>query len=116
MYSAVGDNCPVFRFFSGRILVVLFVAMYYCFHIDQETLVADAVSPQPISDMIAESLVVIIAQKFLEKKGFYRGDIDGVLWIKTIQALKSFQKKSGLPVTGKLDKQSLKALGFVLTE
>ncbi len=50
------------------------------------------------------------AQQELQSAGFYKGKIDGVDGPKTKQALMSFQKKNGLPQTGKLDQATMAQL------
>lgn len=48
----------------------------------------------------------------LAYEGFVAPDVTGVLDIPTAQALRSFQEQSGLPVTGRLDKQTWKHLAL----
>jgi hypothetical protein len=50
-------------------------------------------------------------QLVLEKKGYYKGEIDGVISRRMRKALKKFQKDNGLPI-GALDLQTIKALGI----
>jgi hypothetical protein len=52
------------------------------------------------------------AQTKLAAEGADPGVLDGVLGAKTIAAIKSFQKQSGLPETGELDKTTLDKLGI----
>lgn len=56
---------------------------------------------------------IVISQVQLALKGrrFYEGDIDGKMNNATQKALESFQNSVSLPV-GKLDKQTIEALGF----
>jgi hypothetical protein len=51
------------------------------------------------------------AQQALQQKGHDPGQIDGVMGPNTKQALKSFQQAQGLQSSGKLDGQTLAALG-----
>ncbi|HUH86237.1 MAG TPA: peptidoglycan-binding domain-containing protein [Stellaceae bacterium] len=50
------------------------------------------------------------AQQQLQSAGFYKGKIDGIDGRQTRQALMSFQKKNGLPQTGKLDETTMAKL------
>jgi peptidoglycan hydrolase-like protein with peptidoglycan-binding domain len=50
-------------------------------------------------------------QQALAKKGFDPGPIDGVLGPQTEQALRKFQDYYGIKVTGRIDNQTLYALG-----
>lgn len=49
---------------------------------------------------------VMNIQKKLKEKGFYKGAIDGILDVKTIDAIKALQKKNNMPETGELDFQT----------
>ena len=51
-------------------------------------------------------------QKRLESRGFNPGPIDGLWGGRTLRALKTFQKESGLPATGRLDMATRKKLGL----
>lgn len=51
-----------------------------------------------------------IYQSILKKKGFYQGTIDGLWGPVSKEALQKFQKTIGLPVTGRLDKATVKEL------
>jgi len=44
-------------------------------------------------------------------KGHYRGDVDGVLGLRTRASIRGFQKPENLPVTGQLDTQTAGKLG-----
>lgn len=46
-------------------------------------------------------------QEKLKEKGFYSGEIDGVLDIKTQEAIKKLQKKNNIAETGELDFQTM---------
>jgi peptidoglycan hydrolase-like protein with peptidoglycan-binding domain len=50
------------------------------------------------------------AQEGLAKAGFYKGKPTGVFNADTKKALKSYQKKNKLPVTGRLDDEVLNKL------
>lgn len=59
-----------------------------------------------------KSSTLLKAQKKLDQEGYNAGRADGKWGSKTADAVKSFQKKNNLPVTGKLDKQTLADLGI----
>ena len=52
------------------------------------------------------------AQTELKSLGFYYGEIDGAMSVETLSALKRYQIRNGLEVTGALDAQSKEALGL----
>jgi peptidoglycan hydrolase-like protein with peptidoglycan-binding domain len=49
-------------------------------------------------------------QERLQAAGFSPGPVDGRLGLQTRAALRHYQQRKGLPVTGTLDPQTLKAL------
>lgn len=49
-------------------------------------------------------------QQRLQAEGLYSGHIDGIDGPQTHQALSQFQQKNGLPVTGRLDNQTMASL------
>ena len=49
-------------------------------------------------------------QSGLARQGYYRGPIDGVVGSGSRQAIRAFQEKEGLPVTGLIDPNVLRAL------
>jgi hypothetical protein len=57
--------------------------------------------------------IVRRAQTELRRQGFYDGDITGNLGQLTRQAIGSFQRQQGLPVTRRLDRETARALGVV---
>src|SRR4029434_9677270 len=52
------------------------------------------------------------AQTELKTQGFYYGEIDGNLSSETSSAIKRYQIRNGLEVTGTLTQQTLEALGL----
>jgi peptidoglycan hydrolase-like protein with peptidoglycan-binding domain len=55
-------------------------------------------------------------QQALADGGFYRYGVDGKWGPYSDAALRSFQQSKGLPVTGRLDKETAKRLGVVYSE
>jgi hypothetical protein len=51
-------------------------------------------------------------QALLEEANMYTGDIDGIFGPNTASALRQYQTKHGLPVTGELDEATRKALSI----
>ncbi|MBV9645041.1 MAG: peptidoglycan-binding protein [Verrucomicrobia bacterium] len=49
-------------------------------------------------------------QRALTQGGFYRGRIDDKIGPETRRAIREFQRKQGLPVSGRLDNATLGAL------
>jgi peptidoglycan hydrolase-like protein with peptidoglycan-binding domain len=60
-------------------------------------------------------LLVRSAQQALADRGYDVGLIDGQLGPKTADALRKFQSKTQLPVTGRLDSQTIAALHLEAT-
>lgn len=58
------------------------------------------------------SAAVAQAQKILNRQGYRAGKVDGKFGSKTSTAVKLFQKRMDLAVTGKLDDQTLEVLGI----
>ncbi|HET9306286.1 MAG TPA: peptidoglycan-binding domain-containing protein [Candidatus Sulfotelmatobacter sp.] len=50
-------------------------------------------------------------QEALRNKGHYRGQIDGVLGLRTRASIRAYQKAENLPVTGNLDNETAGRLG-----
>jgi peptidoglycan hydrolase-like protein with peptidoglycan-binding domain len=55
--------------------------------------------------------IIAGAQYQLMSRGYYRGRVDGKYGSQTAFALRAFQSRAGLPPTGRLDMQTLDALG-----
>ena len=51
-------------------------------------------------------------QSELARRGYYRGQVNGVIDSESQQAIRAFQKAQGLPVTGLIDPRVLKALNL----
>lgn len=64
------------------------------------------------SKPVVKDAGVMRAQVELMDKGFYKGDIDGILGPQTKAAIIDFQKSKNLPQTGALDDATLTALGI----
>jgi peptidoglycan hydrolase-like protein with peptidoglycan-binding domain len=54
--------------------------------------------------------IILAVQKELSRLGYYRGPVDGVIGSETVKAVRWFQSVSNLPVTGRIDDSTLKAL------
>lgn len=67
----------------------------------------DSTCSNPCSIGITERV-----QRSLKVKGISPGPIDGRMGPKLKKALRTFQEKQNLPVTGLIDKQTLDALGL----
>ena len=61
-------------------------------------------------DKNADRDPVKAAQKALKERGYEVDDADGKLGPKTHAAVRAFQKAEGLPVTGRLDKETMTRL------
>jgi len=66
------------------------------------------IQPSPSLQMVSD---VRSAQQALKDDGYNVGPIDGKMGPKTAAALRKFQKDHGIQATGRLDSQTLAALG-----
>ena len=55
--------------------------------------------------------ILAAAQYQLMSRGYYRGRVDGKNGSRTAFAVRAFQSSAGLPPTGRLDIETVKALG-----
>ncbi len=69
--------------------------------------IADNNSGQQAGGSLPEAV-----QRQLAKRGYYKGTVDGQFGPASRTALSRFQKKAGLKETGKIDEDTLDALGF----
>ena len=70
----------------------------------------DRALPKPTAQAV--SSMVVRTQAALMRKGYYEGDIDGVLGDETRAALKAFQKDEKIKETGRMDIETLTRLGI----
>jgi putative peptidoglycan binding protein len=56
------------------------------------------------------SVLTTSVQSALENRGYYHGQIDGVIGAGSRSAIRNFQTDQGLPVTGSIDRKLLSAL------
>jgi hypothetical protein len=56
--------------------------------------------------------LAVSVQSELARSGYYTGQIDGVIGSGSRQAIREFQAKQGLPVTGRIDPKLLDSLGI----
>jgi peptidoglycan hydrolase-like protein with peptidoglycan-binding domain len=54
--------------------------------------------------------VIYTVQELLARRGFYRGDVDGLPGPATSEAVALFQRDEGLPASGQLDQETLREL------
>src|SRR5262249_52453029 len=54
------------------------------------------------------------AQMALKNRGFDPGEMNGMISSQTMEAIRQFQKASGLPINGKLDQRTQAALGITI--
>lgn len=65
---------------------------------------------QVVYQQAADSLAAEV-QIALARRGFYRGSIDGIIGSGTRRALRNFQIAERLPVTNRIDRSTVEALG-----
>ena len=58
---------------------------------------------------------VMATQQALKEKGFDPGPIDGVMGLRTVSALKDYQKSEHLAMTGRMDRDTTAKLGATAT-
>lgn len=56
--------------------------------------------------------IVRDVQLELRRRGFYNGEIDGIFGPRTRDGLMAYQSRRGIPVTGAIDRDTLRALGL----
>lgn len=64
------------------------------------------------SNQNTDSTIAADAQEQLARRGYYRGEIDGILGPETRRAIMRYQSSHGLSVTGRLNMDMLHALGL----
>jgi hypothetical protein len=64
------------------------------------------------SDQSTDSTIATAAQEQLARRGYYHGEIDGILGPETRRAIMRYQSDHGLRVTGRLNMDMLHALGL----
>jgi peptidoglycan hydrolase-like protein with peptidoglycan-binding domain len=70
-------------------------------------------TPYEMASPDVQQRVVAEAQIFLARRGYYRSDIDGIYGPGTEFALRAFQSRSGLQLSGRFDMPTLRALGLM---
>lgn len=70
-------------------------------------------TPYEIAPPDLQRHVIVGAQTLLARGGFYRSGIDGEFGPGTVAALRAFQRRSGLPPDGRLNMETLSALGLL---
>ena len=70
-------------------------------------------TPYAMASPDVQQRVIADAQFVLARRGYYRGDVDGIYGTGTEFALRAFQSRSGLLPTGRFDVPTLRALGLV---
>ena len=79
----------------------------------QETNGIFAGTPYEMASPEIQQRVIADAQIFLARRGYYRSDIDGIYGPGTEFALRAFQSRIGLPLNGRFDMRTLRALGLM---
>jgi peptidoglycan hydrolase-like protein with peptidoglycan-binding domain len=78
-----------------------------------ETSEVFAGTPYEIAPPDLQRHVIVGAQTLLARAGFYRSGIDGNFGPGTAAAIRAFQSRSGLPADGRLNMETLAALGLL---
>src|SRR6516162_8583091 len=63
-----------------------------------------------LAQLVRADSTVQEAQQELKEQGYYFGQVNGEKDADTIAAIRRFQIRSGLPITGELDEQTLRTL------
>jgi len=82
---------------------------YYSYYDDSDGDYYDDQGPADVGSSLSQEVVVAV-QKELTQLGYYHGPIDGVIGQQTEKAIRWFQSTDKLPVTGRIDNPTLKAL------
>ena len=67
-------------------------------------------TPYDVAPPEVQRNIVTSAEAILSQRGLYRGDIDGVFGPNLEFSLRAYQSRVGIPITGRLDLQTLAAL------
>jgi peptidoglycan hydrolase-like protein with peptidoglycan-binding domain len=70
-------------------------------------------TPYEVATPDLQQHIIANAQIMLARRGYYRSDIDGVYGPGTEFALRAYQGRVGLAVTGRLDLETLAAMGML---
>jgi len=70
-------------------------------------------TPFEVSPPAVQQRVIIGAQSLLARRGYYRGEIDGVYGPGTEFAVRAYQARFGMQQTGRLNMETLGALGLL---
>ncbi len=70
-------------------------------------------TPYEIAPPDLQRHVIVGAQTLLARAGYYRSGIDGEFGPGTIAALRAFQRRAGIPPDGRLNMETLAALGLL---
>lgn len=70
-------------------------------------------TPYAIAPPDLQRRVIVGAQALLARAGYYRSGIDGEFGQGTVTAVRAFQIRSGLPADGRLNMETLSALGLL---
>ena len=73
---------------------------------------SSAVPAPALMPAVAEESIAADVQEILQRRGYYHGEITGVISDTTRGAIADFQKDNDLPITGYITKSLLKALGL----
>ena len=61
---------------------------------------------------LTDDATVAAVQRRLARAGYYHGAIDGVIGTGTRRAIAAYERKNGLPVDGRIDRQLLATMGL----
>lgn len=67
-----------------------------------------------VTDLRAGDSTVLRAQRILQQRGYYRGEVDGIMGSQTAAAIRRYQVAENLRVTGQLNPQTIRSLGLPL--
>ncbi len=70
-------------------------------------------TPYEIAPPDLQRHVIVGAQTLLARAGYYRSGIDGTFGPGTAEAVRAFQRRSALPADGRLNMETLSALGLL---
>ena len=70
-------------------------------------------TPYEIAPPDLQRHVIVGVQTLLARRGLYRSTVDGVYGAGTAFAVRAFQSRVGIPPTGRLDMETLAALGLL---
>lgn len=97
---------------ASRARVILMITLALIAGLLEGMTTVDAKQQKPELQLSRQSVRQV--QQALKDQGYYDGAVDGIMGVRTRRAIQAYQQEKRLPPTGRIDEQTLKALGITL--